>query len=262
MRALSIGATGMEAQQLNVEVISNNIANLSTTGFKRSRAEFQDLLYQNLRSVGSASSDTGTVLPSGLQVGLGVKPAATYRINEQGNISVTNNPLDLAINGRGYFQVQLPDGTTSYSRAGSLQLNETGQLVSADGYQIIPNITVPSNATAVTINPAGQVLASVDGQTAQQTLGQLQLATFVNPAGLEAIGQNLLKETQASGSPITGNPQAVGFGSILQGSLETSNVDIVTEITSLITAQRAYEMNSKVINTADQMLSTANQMKS
>lgn len=262
MRALSIGATGMEAQQLNVEVISNNIANLSTTGFKRSRAEFQDLLYQNLRSVGSASSDTGTTLPSGLQVGLGVKPAATYRINEQGNLSVTNNPLDLAINGRGYIQVQLPDGTTAYTRSGSLQLNSTGQLVTADGYTVLPNITVPTSATAITVNASGQVLATIAGSTTQQTAGQLQLANFINPTGLDAIGQNLLKETQASGSPITGNPQSVGFGSIVQGSLETSNVDIVTEVTSLITAQRAYEMNSKVINTADQMLSTANQMKS
>jgi flagellar basal-body rod protein FlgG len=261
MRALSIGATGMEAQQLNVEVISNNIANMSTTGFKRSRAEFQDLLYQNMRSVGSASSDSGTILPSGLQVGLGVKPAATYRINEQGNLVVTNNPLDLAINGRGYLQVQLPDGTTAYSRAGSLQLNDTGQLVTADGYQVIPSVTVPSTATAITINGSGQILATIAGQSAQQTLGQLQLANFINPAGLEAIGQNLLKETQASGSPTTGNPQSTGFGSMVQGSLETSNVDIVSEITSLITAQRAYEMNSKVINTADQMLSSANQMK-
>src|SRR5271170_520249 len=261
MRALAIGATGMEAQQLNVEVISNNIANLSTTGFKASRVDFQDLLYQNMRSVGSASSDTGTILPSGLQVGLGVMPAATYRINSQGNLIVTNNPLDLAINGLGYFQVQLPDGTTAYTRAGSLQLNQTGQLVTADGYQIIPSITVPSTATAITVNASGQVLATVAGQTNQQTLGQLQLANFIDPAGLDAIGNNLLKETQASGSPITGNPQSTSFGSIVQGSLETSNVDIVSEITNLITAQRAYEMNSKVINTADQMLSTANQMK-
>jgi flagellar basal-body rod protein FlgG len=261
MRALSIGATGMEAQQLNVEVISNNIANLSTTGFKRSRAEFQDLLYQNLRSVGSASSDTGTILPSGLQVGLGVMPAATYRINEQGNLSVTNNPLDLAINGGGFFQVQLPDGTTAYTRSGSLQMNQTGQLVTADGYTIIPNITVPATSTGVTVNASGQVLASVSGSATQQTLGQLQLAAFVNPTGLEAIGNNLLKETQASGTPITGNPQTNQFGALVQGSLETSNVDIVSEITNLISAQRAYEMNSKVINTADQMLNSANQMK-
>ncbi len=261
MRALSIGATGMAAQQLNVEVISNNIANLSTNGFKASRADFQDLLYQNMRSVGSASSDTGTILPSGLQVGLGVKPAATYRINGQGNLIVTGNPLDLAINGGGYLQVQLPDGTTSYTRDGGLQLNATGQLVSVDGFLILPNITVPATATAVTVNASGQVLASIAGQTAQQTLGQLQLASFINPAGLDAIGDNLLKETAASGTPITGNPQTNQFGSIVQGSLETSNVDIVSQITDLIAAQRAYEMNSRVINTADQMLQTANQMK-
>jgi flagellar basal-body rod protein FlgG len=261
MRALAIGATGMEAQQLNVEVISNNIANLSTNGFKASRAEFQDLLYQNMRSVGSASSDTGTVLPSGLQVGLGVKPAATYRINGQGNLTVTNNPLDLAVNGGGYYQVQLPDGTSAYTRDGGFQLNATGQLVTADGFLVLPNITVPATATAVTVNASGQVLASITGQTNQQTLGQLQLASFINPAGLDAIGDNLLKETQASGTPITGNPQTNQFGSIVQGSLETSNVDIVTQISDLIAAQRAYEMNSRVINTADQMLQTANQMK-
>ena len=261
-QALAIGATGMEAQQLNIGVIWNNIANLSTTGFKASRAEFQDLLYQNMRSVGSQSSDTGTVLPSGLQVGLGVQPAATYRINSQGNLSVTNNPLDLAINGLGYFQVQMPDGTTTYTRDGGLQLNSTGQIVTAEGYLIIPNITVPSTATAVTINASGQVQATITGQTAQATLGQIQLANFVNPAGLDAIGNNLLRETTASGSPITGNPQTTSFGAIVQGSLESSNVDIVSQITDLITAQRAYEMNSKVINTADQMLNTANQMKS
>ncbi|MGE3624386.1 MAG: flagellar basal-body rod protein FlgG [Bdellovibrionales bacterium] len=261
MRALNIGATGMGAQQLNVEVISNNIANLSTNGFKASRADFQDLLYQNMRSVGSASSDSGTILPSGLQVGLGVMPAATYRINGQGNLVVTNNPLDLAVNGGGYFQVQLPDGTTAYSRDGAMQLNATGQMVTADGFLVLPNITVPATAIAVTINPSGQVLATIAGQTAQQTLGQLQLASFVNPAGLDAIGDNLLKETQASGAPITGNPQTNQFGSIVQGSLETSNVDVVGQISDLIAAQRAYEMNSRVINTADQMMQTANQMK-
>lgn len=262
MRALNIGASGMEAQQLNVEVIANNIANMSTTGFKRSRTEFQDLLYQNMRSVGSASSDTGTILPSGLQVGLGVRPAATYRITGQGNLTVTSNPLDIAVNGLGFFQVQLPDGTTAYTRDGAFQLNASGQIVTADGYTVLPNITVPTTATAVTINASGQVLATISGQSAQQTLGQLQLANFVNPVGLEAIGNNLLKETQASGSPTTGNPQSSSFGSIVQGSLETSNVDVVAEITNLITAQRAYEMNSKVINTSDQMMSTSNQMKS
>jgi flagellar basal-body rod protein FlgG len=261
MRALSIGATGMEAQQLNVEVISNNIANSSTNGFKSSRAEFQDLLYQNMRTVGSASSDTGTLLPSGLEVGLGVMPAATYRINTQGNISVTNNSLDLAVNGRGYLQVQMPDGTTSYTRDGSLQLNASGQIVTADGYTILPSITVPTTATAVTINASGQVVATIAGQTAQQTLGQIQMANFINPVGLEAIGNNLLKQTDASGSPTTANPGTSGFGTIIQGSIESSNVDIVNEVTNLITAQRAYEMNSKVISTADQMLSSTNQMK-
>ncbi len=261
MRAMAIGATGMEAQQLNVEVISNNIANLSTTGFKRSRPEFQDLMYQNMRTVGSASSDTGTILPSGLQVGLGVMPAATYRINTQGNLTQTSNPLDIAINGLGFLQVQLPDGTTAYTRDGGLQLNANGQIVTADGYQIIPSITVPTTATSVNINASGQILASITGQTAQQTLGQLQIANFINPTGLEAIGNNLLKQTDASGTPTTGNPGTTSFGTIVQGSLETSNVDIVSEVTSLITAQRAYEMNSKVISTADQMLSTANQIK-
>ena len=261
MRALSIGATGMQAQQLNVEVISNNIANISTTGFKRSRAEFQDMLYENLRRVGSPSSDTGTLLPSGLQVGLGVKPVATYRINEQGTLTVTNNQYDVAINGRGYLQVQMPDGTTAYSRAGSLQTNQDGQIVTPDGFPILPSITVPSNALSVTINPAGQVLATIDGQTAQQSLGQLQLATFINPTGLESIGDNLLKETAASGSPNVGNPQSAGFGSLIQGSVESSNVNVVSEITGLITAQRAYEMNSRVIKTADEMLTTVSQLR-
>jgi flagellar basal-body rod protein FlgG len=261
MRALAIGATGMEAQQLNVEVISNNIANSSTTGFKSSRVEFQDLLYQNIRTVGSASSDSNTIVPSGLQVGLGVMPAATYRINTQGNLSVTSNPLDLAINGRGYFQVQMPDGTTSYTRSGSLQLNATGQIVTADGYQVLPSITVPTTATSITVNSSGQIMATIAGQTAQQTLGQLQLANFINPVGLESIGNNLLTQTDASGSPTTSNPGTSGFGTMVQGSLETSNVDIVSEVTNLISAQRGYEMNSKVITTADQMLSTTNQMK-
>lgn len=261
MRALNIGATGMEAQQLNIEVISNNIANLSTTGFKRSRAEFQDMLYENLRRVGSTSSDTGTYLPSGLQLGLGVQPVSTYRIETQGSLTVTNNTYDVAVNGRGFFQVQMPDGTTAYTRSGSLQLNENGQLVTPDGLQIIPSITVPSNALSVTINASGQVSAEISGQTALQNLGQLQLATFTNSAGLQAIGNNLLKETDASGSPVVGNPQAAGYGSLVQGSLETSNVDVVSEITNLITAQRAYEMNSKVIKTADEMLNTVSQMR-
>jgi flagellar basal-body rod protein FlgG len=262
MRALSIGATGMMAQQLNVEVISNNIANISTMGFKRSRAEFQDMLYENLRRVGSPSTDTGTLLPSGLQVGLGVKPVATYRIQTQGNLTMTSNQYDLSINGRGFFQVQMPDGSTiAYTRDGSFQLNQNGQMVTADGYMVVPNITVPNNATAVTVNASGQVYATIDGQVNLQQLGQLQLATFANPVGLESVGNNLLKETESSGSALLGNPQSTGYGSIMQGSLEASNVDIVNEITNLITAQRAYEMNSKVIKTADDMLSTVSQLR-
>jgi flagellar basal-body rod protein FlgG len=261
MRSLSIGATGMLAQQLNVETISNNIANLTTTGYKRQRAEFQDLLYQNLRRVGSTSSDAGTVVPSGIQVGAGVKAAAIYRINEQGNINPTNNTFDLAVNGQGYFQVQLPNGDTAYTRAGSFQLNAQGTIVTADGYQVQPGITIPENTVDITINPNGEVLAKIDGQIEPQNVGQLQLATFPNNAGLEAIGDNLLLETPASGQPITANPGAPGFGRILQGALETSNVNIVNEITQLITAQRAYEMNSRVISTTDQMLQAVSQLR-
>lgn len=261
MRSLSIGATGMLAQQLNVETISNNIANMTTTGFKRQRAEFQDLLYQNQRRVGSTSSDAGTVVPSGIQIGAGVKTAAVYRINEQGNISVTGNALDLAINGQGYFQILLPNGETAYSRAGSFQLNAEGTVVTADGYQVQPGLVVPQNAVAITVNPNGEVLVKLDGQTEPQNVGQLQLAVFPNNGGLEAIGDNLYLETPASGQAVAGNPGAPGYGRIIQEALETSNVNIVSEITSLITAQRAYEMNSKVISTTDQMMQSVSQLR-
>jgi len=261
MRSLSIGSTGMLAQQLNVETISNNIANMTTTGYKRQRAEFQDLLYQNQRRVGSTSSDAGTIVPSGIQVGLGVKAAAIYRINEQGNINPTGNTLDLAINGQGYFQVQLPNGETAYTRAGSLQLNAEGTVVTADGYQVLPGIVVPQNTIDITVNPNGEVLAKIDGQIEPQNVGQMQLATFPNTAGLEAIGDNLLLETPASGAAIEGPPGGPGFGRIMQGALETSNVNIVAEITQLITAQRAYEMNSRVISTTDQMMQSVSQLR-
>jgi flagellar basal-body rod protein FlgG len=261
MRSLSIGATGMLAQQLNVEVISNNIANMTTTGFKRQRAEFQDLLYQNMRRVGSTSSDAGTIVPSGVQIGAGVKTAAVYRINEQGNINPTGNVLDLAINGQGFFQINLPSGETSYTRAGSLQLDPQGQIVTADGYIVQPGLTVPQNAVGITVNPTGEVLVKLDGQTTPQNIGQFQLAVFPNPAGLEAVGDNMFLETPASGQPITGVPGNPGFGRVIQESLETSNVNIVSEITSLITAQRAYEMNSKVISTTDQMMQAVTQLR-
>jgi flagellar basal-body rod protein FlgG len=261
MRSMDIAATGMLAQQLNVETISNNIANLSTTGFKRQRAEFQDLLYQNQRRVGSASSDQGTIVPAGVQVGIGVKAAAVYRITEQGNLTNTNNQLDLAIQGQGYFQVKQPDGTTAYTRAGSFQLSPTGEVVTADGLTVLPGLTIPANTVTLTVNASGQVLAQISGQTQPQTVGQFELANFPNEAGLQNIGNNLLTETAASGSPTTGAAASTGFGSIQQGFLETSNVNVVNEITNLITAQRAYEMNSKVITVSDQMSSTLNNFR-
>jgi flagellar basal-body rod protein FlgG len=261
MRSLDIAGTGMQAQQTNVEVISNNIANMTTTGFKRQRAEFQDLIYQNLRRVGSNSSDTGTIVPSGAQVGLGVKTAAIYRITEQGNLQQTSNTLDMAVQGNGYFQVTLPSGDTAYTRDGTFSLSPTGEIVNADGYVVQPGITIPSNATGVTVNTAGQVQVTVSGQTAPNTVGQLQLAVFPNETGLDAQGNNLFIQTAASGDAVTGTPASPGFGTVLQGFVETSNVNVVTEITNLITAQRAYEMNSKVITTSDQMLSTLTNLR-
>ncbi len=261
MRSLDIAGTGMQAQQTNVEVISNNIANMTTTGFKRRRAEFQDLIYQNLRRVGSNSSDSGSVVPSGAQVGLGVKTAAIYRIDEQGNLQQTSNSLDLAIQGNGYFQVTLPSGDTAYTRDGTFSLSPDGQIVSADGFVVQPGITIPSNATNVAINTAGQVQVTLDGQTAPQTVGQIQLASFPNDAGLDAQGDNLFLQSAASGNAVTGTPASPGFGSVQQGFVETSNVNVVSEITNLITAQRAYEMNSKVITASDEMLSTLTNLR-
>ena len=261
MRALDIASTGMQAQQTNVEVISNNLANMTTTGFKRQRAEFQDLIYQNLRRVGSNSSDSGSVVPSGAQVGLGVKTAAIYRINEQGNLQQTSNTLDLAIQGNGYFQVTLPSGDTAYTRDGTFGLAPDGTIVTADGYVVQPGVQIPNNATNVTINTAGQVQATIAGQTAPQTVGQLQLATFPNPAGLDSQGSNLFLQSAASGNPVTGNPSSPGFGSVQQGFIETSNVNVVTEVTNLITAQRSYEMNSRVITASDEMLSTLSNLR-
>jgi len=261
MRSLSIAATGMQAQQTNVEVVSNNIANINTTAYTERRAEFQDLLYQDIRRPGSTSSEQGNVVPAGIQLGLGVKTAAVYRISKPGSVASTDNPLDLAIQGKGYFQVTLPDGTTAYTRDGSFQESSSGQIVTHDGYSVVPGITIPATATSVTINSSGQVLATISGQVAPQAVGQLTLSSFSNEAGLAAIGQNLYTATQASGTAVTSNPNIAGFGSILQGYLESSNVNIVSEITNLISAQRAYEMNSKVIQTSDQMMQSINQVK-
>ncbi len=261
MRSLDIASTGMLAQQLNVEVISNNIANVNTTGFQRRRAEFQDLLYQSDRRVGSTSTSDGTIVPSGVQVGLGVRTAAVYRITEQGNLTSTENTFDLAIQGKGYFQIELPDGTTAYSRAGSFQLSPTGEIVTADGFTVQPGITIPPDAIDVTINESGEVLVTIDGQIAPTNVGQFELATFPNDGGLEAIGDTMFIETPASGTANTGSPATAGFGSILQGFLETSNVNIVAEITNLITAQRAYELNSRVIQASDEMMSTLTNLR-
>ena len=261
MRSLDIASTGMQAQQTNVEVISNNIANMNTTGYKRQRVEFQDLLYQNLRRVGSTSSDTGTVVPSGAQVGLGVKTAAVYRINEQGNLQQTSNKFDLAIRGNGFFQVTLPSGDTAYTRDGTLALSPDGTIVTADGYVVQPGITVPRNATDVTINANGEVLATIAGQVAPQNVGQIQLAQFPNNAGLDATGGNLFLQTAASGAAQAGASGSPGFGSVMQGFVETSNVNVVSEMTNLITAQRAYEMNSRVVSASDEMMSTVSKLR-
>ena len=261
MRSLDIAATGMQAQQTNVEVISNNLANMSTTAYKRRQAEFEDLIYQNLRRVGSNSSDSGSVVPAGAQVGLGVRTAAIYRINEQGNLQQTSNTFDVAISGAGYFQITLPSGDTAYTRDGTFGLSPEGEIVTADGYVVQPGITVPNNATSVTIDSSGEVQVTLSGQTAPTTVGQIQLATFPNEAGLDAQGDNLFLQTAASGNPVTGVPASPGFGSTLQGFVESSNVNVVTEITDLITAQRAYEMNSKVITAGDQMLSTLTNLR-
>jgi len=261
MQALRTAATGMAAQQLNVEVISNNIANMNTVGYKRNRAEFQDLLYQNLERAGAQSSDQGTVVPTGIQVGAGVKTGSVYRITEQGAMTQTGNKLDVGISGRGFLQVLMPTGEIAYTRAGNLSTNDQGQLVTVDGYQVQPAITIPSDATDVSISKTGQVQVTQAGSTSPTVVGTLELASFTNEAGMEAIGGNLLKQSDASGAPNTGAPGSTGFGTLLQGYTEASNVDPVTEITSLIVAQRAYEMNSKVISSADQMLQTANQVK-
>jgi len=261
MRSLDIGATGMLAQQMNVDVISNNIANMTTTGFKRQRAAFADLIYQNIDRPGSTSSDAGTTVPSGLQLGLGVRTGAVYRMHGQGALRITENPLDLAITGEGLFQITLPSGDTAYTRDGTFQINENGEIVTTQGYVVDPGITIPPDATSIDVNQSGEVLVSLPGQVALSNLGQIQLANFVNPTGLESIGDNLYLETEASGAPTTGNPNEDEFGAIRQGAVEQSNVNVVEEITELISAQRAYEMNSNIISTSDEMLQVVTQLR-
>lgn len=253
MRSLWIAKTGMEAQQTQLDAISHNLANTGTNGYKRSHAVFEDLMYQNLRPAGANSADQ-TQMPTGLQMGLGVRAVAMARNFSQGNLQATGNSLDVAIKGNGFFQVQMPDGSTAYTRDGSFQLNSQGQIVTNNGYVIQPGITVPANAQSITVATDGTVQATVPGQAAPQSLGQLQLAAFVNPGGLEPRGENLYVETAASGSPSAGAPMANGLGSLQSGHVETSNVNMVEELVSMIQTQRAYEINSKAIQTSDQML--------
>ncbi len=261
MKALYIASTGMAAQERNVEIISNNIANMRTTGYKKQRAEFQDLLYQQLRRAGATTSDAGTQVPVGIEIGSGVKTAATPRVMSQGTISPTEKELDVAIQGEGYLAVQLPDGRTGYTRDGSLDRSSDGLLVNVDGYQVQPGITIPENANQISISADGTVQAFIGTDTTPTQLGQLQLYRFVNKEGLESVGNNNFVETASSGAAQAGTPNTDGMGSLQQGYLEEANVNPVTEISDLIAAQRAYEMNARVISGADEMLQSVSQMR-
>ena len=259
MRSLWTAKTGMEAQQTQLDAISNNLANSATNGYKKSRVVFEDLMYQNIRQAGANSSEQ-TTLPTGLQVGLGTRAVANVRSFTQGNLQQSSNPLDVAVQGNGFFEVQMPDGTTGYTRDGSFQLNAQGQVVTNNGYLLNPGITVPANAQSVTIGNDGTVSVTLPGSAQPQTLGQIALASFVNPAGLEPKGQNLFAETAASGAPATGAPGSNSLGTLRQGFVETSNVNVVEELIGMIQTQRAYELNSKAIQTSDQMLQKLGQL--
>jgi flagellar basal-body rod protein FlgG len=259
MRSLWISKTGMEAQQTQLDVVSHNLANVGTNGYKRAHAVFEDLMYQTLRQSGANSSEQ-TQLPTGLQVGLGVRTVATSRQFSQGNLQQSSNAMDLAVKGNGFFQIQMPDGTTAYTRDGSFQVSSTGQMVTNNGYTLQPGITIPANAQSVTVGADGTVSAALPGQTDPQVLGQLQLAAFINPAGLEPRGQNLFTETAASGTASPAAPGSNGLGEIAQGFVETSNVNVVEELVAMIQTQRAYELNSKAIQTSDQMLQRLSQL--
>ena len=259
IRSLWISKTGLDAQQTQLDVISNNLANTSTNGFKRSRAVFEDLMYQTIRQPGAQSSQQ-TQLPSGLQIGTGVRPVATERIHTQGNVNQTDNDKDIAIQGAGFFQVLMPDGTTQYTRDGSFQTDSQGQLVTSSGYTVQPPITIPANATKLTVGRDGTVSINQAGSTATTQIGTLQIATFINPAGLESKGENLYAETAASGTPAPNTPGTNGAGALWQGYVETSNVNVVEEMVNMIQTQRAYEINSKAITTSDQMLAKLSQL--
>jgi flagellar basal-body rod protein FlgG len=260
VRSLWSAATGMVAQQMNVDNIANNLANVNTVGFKKNRIEFQDLLYQNMRIAGTSTAQ-GIESPVGMQVGLGVRPGAIHGIFSQGNVQTTNNPLDMMVEGDGFFRIQMVDGSIGYTRDGSFTLNSEGAICTNSGYYLEPRIVVPPNSTALTIGVDGTVSVTIAGQNYPEEIGQLDLAKFINPAGLERTGRNLYKETAASGEPFVGMPGEEGLGNISQGFLETSNVQAVEEMVNMIAAQRAYEMNSKTIQTSDDMLGIANNLK-
>lgn len=261
MKALYIASTGMSAQERNVEVISNNIANMRTTGYKRQRAEFQDLLYQQITRAGAQTSDQGTMVPAGLEIGSGVRTVASPRVMSQGSVNMTEGELDVAVRGEGFFMIQLPDGRTAYTRDGSFERDADGQLVNSSGYPVTPGITIPGNAKGVSISSDGIVQAFLGTDSTPTQLGQLQLARFVNKSGLESMGDNLFLETAASGPAQVAVPNTDGSGDLLQGYLEMANVNSVTEIADLIAAQRAYEMNARVISGADQMMQATSQLR-
>jgi flagellar basal-body rod protein FlgG len=260
MRALDTAATGMAAQDLKVQVIAGNIANMGTTGFKSQRAEFQDLIYEHVQRIGAQASDQGNILPVGIELGSGVKTVGTPRLMTQGTLAQTGNTLDVAIQGSGWFKILMPDGTYNYTRDGSFQMDAQGRIVTAEGNIVQPTITIPPNSTGLTINQQGQVSVTLPNSTTSSVLGQFTITTFTNDAGLQANGDNLFSSTPASGTPQDGLAATNGAGTLLQGSLEQSNVEAVSEISNLIAAQRAYEMNSKVITAADEMLQTTSQL--
>lgn len=261
IRALYTAATGMDAQQMNIEVIANNLANSNTSGYKRGRADFQELLYQTVRQPGSSSSDS-TKVPTGIQIGLGVRPAAVQKLYTEGDLQNTGNELDMAIEGKGFFQVIQPNGEKAYTRAGNFKLSSDGKLVNSDGYALEPALTIPTDSVKISIGADGRVTAVQSGQSASTDVGQIELAYFANPAGLNSIGRNLLLPTEASGDAQTGTPgSSTGLGTISQGFVELSNVNVVEEMVGMITAQRAYEINSKVIQSSDEMMKVANQVK-
>jgi len=261
IRALWTAATGMAAQQLHIDVISNNLANVNTAGFKRSRVDFQDLLYQTIRPAGTTEA-TGSRVPTGIQVGLGTRPAGTQKLFTPGEIKATENPLDLAIEGDGFFQILMPNGETAYTRDGTFKLDSTGRIVNSDGYALQPEITIPAEATAISIGADGTVEVYMPGQSEPQAVGNVQIAKFANPAGLTNIGRNLLTTAGASaGEPVIDTPGLNGLGTLAQRCVEMSNVQVVDEMVNMITAQRAYEVNSKAIQTADEMLGIANNLR-